>query len=125
MIKPDGKRKFSKDQTVDSSVYGIFEFGVLPADDPKVEKTMKTVEAALWVKTDVGGIARYQNDYYHQVSRDVEKVPGNPWHICTLWLAEWYIARANGRPEKRGEASAMGCRPCLGIRSFSRTDRPV
>ncbi len=21
-------------------------------------------------------------------------VPGNPWFICTLWLAEWYIAVA-------------------------------
>jgi GH15 family glucan-1,4-alpha-glucosidase len=79
---------------VDSSVYGVFEFGVLPADDARVKKTMKTVESALWVKTEVGGIARYQNDHYHQISRDIEKVPGNPWHICTLWLAEWYIAKA-------------------------------
>ncbi len=22
------------------------------------------------------------------------RVPGNPWFICTLWLAEWYIASA-------------------------------
>jgi GH15 family glucan-1,4-alpha-glucosidase len=42
----------------------------------------------------VGGIARYQNDYYHQVSQEIDKVPGNPWPICTLWLAEWYIAKA-------------------------------
>jgi oligosaccharide amylase len=94
MIKHNGKEALFRDQTVDSSVYGIFEFGVLPADDPRVEKTMKTVESVLWVKTDVGGIARYQNDYYHQVSKDIEKVPGNPWPICTLWLAEWYIAKA-------------------------------
>ncbi len=93
MIQPDGKGSFSKDKTIDSSVYGIFEFGVLPADDLRVEKTMKAVESALWVKTEVGGIARYQNDYYQKVSRDIEKVPGNPWIICTLWLAEWYIAR--------------------------------
>lgn len=104
MVKPDGKGNLSKDQTVDSSVYGIFEFGVLPADDPKVEKTMKTVESILWVKTGVGGIARYQNDYYHQVSQDFEKVPGNPWPICTLWLAEWYIAKAKSMEDlKRGE----------------------
>jgi GH15 family glucan-1,4-alpha-glucosidase len=93
MIKPDGKESYTKDLTVDSSVYGVFEFGVLPTDDPRIEKTMKAVESILWVKTDVGGIARYQNDYYHQVSRDIEKVPGNPWPICTMWLAEWYIAR--------------------------------
>ena len=94
MIKPDAKRGFLKDLAVDSSVYGIFEFGVLPAEDKRVEQTMRNVESALWVKTDIGGIARYQNDYYHQVSKDIENVPGNPWIICTLWLAEWYIARA-------------------------------
>ena len=45
------------------------------------------------VKTKSGGVARYQNDYYQRVSQDVE-VPGNPWFICTLWLAEWYIAKS-------------------------------
>jgi oligosaccharide amylase len=104
MIKPDGKGNLLKDQTVDSSVYGIFEFGVLPADDPRVEKTMKTVESVLWVKTKVGGIARYQNDYYQRVGRDFEKVPGNPWPICTLWLAEWYIAKAKSMEDmKKGK----------------------
>ncbi|MCK4884939.1 glycoside hydrolase family 15 protein, partial [Candidatus Bathyarchaeota archaeon] len=81
------------DNTVDSSVYGVFEFGVLPADDPRVEKTMKSVEQILTVKSKSGGVARYQNDYYQRVSQDVE-VPGNPWFICTLWLAEWYIAKS-------------------------------
>ncbi|NIO38642.1 glycoside hydrolase family 15 protein, partial [Candidatus Bathyarchaeota archaeon] len=51
MIKPDGKGSFTKDRTVDSSVFGVFEFGVLPANDPRVERTMKTVESELWVKT--------------------------------------------------------------------------
>jgi GH15 family glucan-1,4-alpha-glucosidase len=35
-------------------------------------------------------VARYTNDHYHQVSQDIANVPGNPWFICTLWLAEWY-----------------------------------
>jgi glucoamylase len=55
---------------------------------------MEAVRERLWVKTDVGGVARYENDYYHQVSQDVENVPGNPWFICTLWLAQWHIATA-------------------------------
>ncbi len=93
LLRPNGKGGFTKDATVDSSVYGVFEFGVLPADDERVEKTMKAVESTLWVKTDVGGVARYQNDYYQQVSRDIERIPGNPWFICTLWLAEWYIVK--------------------------------
>jgi GH15 family glucan-1,4-alpha-glucosidase len=43
----------------------------------------------LWVNTPVGGIARYKNDGYHQVSQDIDNVPGNPWFIPTLWVAEW------------------------------------
>ncbi len=53
---------------------------------------METVRERLWVKTEVSGVARYENDYYHQVSQGTENVPGNPWFICTLWLAQWYIA---------------------------------
>jgi oligosaccharide amylase len=81
------KRKII-DRIVDSSVYGLFEFGVLSADDPRVVETMKNVEEKLWVKAGKGGLARYENDLYH---RKTDKAPGNPWIICTLWLAKWYI----------------------------------
>jgi GH15 family glucan-1,4-alpha-glucosidase len=33
------------------------------------------------------------------MSRDIERIPGNPWFICTLWLADWYIARATSPGE--------------------------
>jgi GH15 family glucan-1,4-alpha-glucosidase len=78
------------DRTVDSSVYGIFDFDVLPADDPRVVRTMKNVEEILWVEGK-GGVARYENDNYHRMT---DKATGNPWLICTLWLAKWYIAKA-------------------------------
>jgi ferredoxin len=55
---------------------------------------MRQVESKLWVKTRVGGMARYENDYYHRVSNDIASVPGNPWFICTLWLADYFITRA-------------------------------
>ena len=55
---------------------------------------MRAVEEKLWVKTRVGGVARYENDYYHRVSNDIAAVPGNPWFICTMWLADYYISRA-------------------------------
>jgi len=29
------------------------------------------------------------------VSNDIQAVPGNPWFICTLWLADYFITRAN------------------------------
>lgn len=83
-----------KDKTLESSVYGIFEFGVLPADDPRVVSTMEANINGLSAKTDIGGVARYHHDYYFQRSSDIEMVPGNPWIICTLWTAEWQIERA-------------------------------
>ncbi len=54
---------------------------------------MNAIKNQLWVKTSVGGIARYKEDRYHTVTDDYNNVPGNPWIICTLWLAQWYIAR--------------------------------
>jgi GH15 family glucan-1,4-alpha-glucosidase len=83
--------KWIKDKTYESSVYGIFEFGVLPADDERVVKTMEANKEKLTIKTEIGGVARYFHDYYFQRSSDIEKVPGNPWIICTLWIAEWEI----------------------------------
>ncbi|NHN32952.1 glycoside hydrolase family 15 protein [Paenibacillus agricola] len=83
--------KWVKDLTYESSVYGIFEFGVLPADDERVVKTMEANKEKLTIKTEIGGVARYYHDYYFQRSSDIEKVPGNPWIICTLWIAEWEI----------------------------------
>jgi ferredoxin len=60
---------------------------------------MRAVEQKLWVKTAVGGVARYENDYYHRVSQDIATVPGNPWFICTMWLADYFISRAKSLDE--------------------------
>ncbi len=91
-VLPDGL--IVKDATVDISLAGIFLFGLLPADDPRVVATMRAIEERLTVKTAVGGVARYEGDAYFQVSHDTAAVPGNPWFVSTLWLAEWYIAMA-------------------------------
>ncbi|HZD44324.1 MAG TPA: glycoside hydrolase family 15 protein, partial [Methanomicrobiales archaeon] len=95
MLHPDEEGDMRKDATVDSSLYAIFEFEVLPPDDPRVISTMNAIESNLWVRTKVGGIARYENDPYQRISNDSAKVPGNPWPLCTLWLAEWYIANGD------------------------------
>lgn len=88
--KPEGD-----DLKMDAAAASVFQFGMLPPDDSRVVATMEAIRARLWVKTDVGGIARYEGDYYHRVEHnDIERVPGNPWFICTLWVAEWEIARA-------------------------------
>ena len=67
--------------------------------DARIVSTMRAIRDRLSVKTAVGGVARYENDTYQQVSQDTDKVPGNPWFICTLWLAQWYIAVAQSQEE--------------------------
>ena len=99
MINRRADGSWDVDRTVDASLAGLFQFGMYAADDPKIVATMEAVRERLWVKTDVGGVARYENDYYHQVSTDIAEVPGNPWFICTLWLADWYIAKAQNRAD--------------------------
>ncbi len=88
-----------KDYTLESSVFGVCEFGVLPPTDPLVVKTMRAIKDGLWVKSRVGGVARYTNDYYHQKSQDIATIPGNPWFVPTLWLALWLIEVAGELPE--------------------------
>ena len=92
---PDGKpTSLEPDPTIDASMAGLFLFELLPPDDQRVVSTMEAIYDRLWVRTPVGGLARYEDDYYFQISSDVKNVPGNPWFISTLWMAEWYIAVA-------------------------------
>jgi oligosaccharide amylase len=93
-ITPASDGSFEVDQTIDASLFGIFYFGAFAPDDPLVQETMRAVEDRLWAKTDVGGCARYEADGYMRIAEDVERVPGNPWFICTLWLADYRIATA-------------------------------
>jgi glucoamylase len=87
------------DATVDASIAGLFLFGMFDPEDPRIEATMRGIRERLAVRTEVGGFARYENDRYHQVSGDIERVPGNPWFISTLWQADYVIATARSMPE--------------------------
>jgi len=98
-IVPRKDGSFDLDPTIDASIYAPFYFGVFEPDDEKVVSTMNAVKERLWVKTEVGGIARYEGDGYHRVSDHLQEIPGNPWFICTLWLAQWYIAKAQNSEE--------------------------
>ncbi|HVR40645.1 MAG TPA: glycoside hydrolase family 15 protein [Thermoanaerobaculia bacterium] len=82
------------DPTVDASVFATFYLDVFPAASAVVESSMQAVRDKLTVHTEIGGIARYENDAYHRISAETGRVPGNPWVICTLWLAEHAIASA-------------------------------
>ena len=89
----------TRDLTIDASLIGVAQFGMLPVDDPRLMATVAAVEQRLWVKTAVGGMARYERDDYQAVTRDFAAVPGNPWFTCTLWLADWRIMRARDRAD--------------------------
>ena len=82
------------DPTIDASLYAVGCFGVYDPAEERVTRTMQAIRDRLWCKTAVGGIARYENDHYHQVSQDLDNVPGNPWFVCTLWVAQWLIKKA-------------------------------
>ncbi len=102
-ITRDAPGKFHVDLSLDASHWGLFAFGLYEAVDPKIRATMEKVREALWVKTPVGGLARYENDAYYRMS---EIVAGNPWFVCTLWLADYLIESSRGE-EGLDEALAV------------------
>jgi glucoamylase len=103
------------DRTVDASTFGVFYFDVLPPTSAVVTGTMQAMRDRLSVKTEVGGIARYEADSYHRISADTDLVPGNPWLMCTLWLAEHIIA---------GATTAAELQPALDIVRWARSKAP-
>ncbi len=81
----------SLDETVDvSSFYGLFRFGVLPPDDPILERVYERTCAALTTDVEGIGIARYDGDRYFAH----HDAASNPWVVTTCWVAEYEIARA-------------------------------
>ena len=76
------------DNTVDASLFGLFYLSCFSAEDAKVGKTMLVIEKTLAAD---GGVGRYEFDGY---MRPADTEIGNAWFICTLWLSEYYIAKA-------------------------------
>ncbi len=95
------------DLALDASLYGTFAFGVFPASDEKVASTMDALKDTLWCKTAVGGMARYENDPYQAAVQPSREIPGNPWIICTLWYAQYLIARAQDEAELKKSLEIM------------------
>jgi GH15 family glucan-1,4-alpha-glucosidase len=86
----------TRDMTVDASILGLVIFGGYDPLDERMVRTVQAVEERLWVKAGSGGLARYEGDSY-QRAINREGVPGNPWVVCTLWLAQYRIAAATNR----------------------------
>lgn len=87
-----------RDATVDSSLLGLVIFGGYDPLDPRIAQTVQAVEQRLWVQAGSGGLARYEDDGY-QRALVREGIPGNPWIVCTLWLAQVRIAAARSPKE--------------------------
>ncbi len=87
-------RSLRSDATLDASLLWIGLLDGVESEDSKVRSTAEATRAALWVRTGVGGIARYERDPLGSVGTDLAEIPGNPSIAATLWLAKHSILTA-------------------------------
>ncbi len=86
-----------QDGVVDaSSFYGVFKFGLLSPDDPRMKSAFIKMVSSLSKGNKMGGLARYEGDQYYKSNK--ESV-GNPWPIISLWSAQYKIALASSKKE--------------------------
>ncbi len=79
------------DDVVDiSSLYGPFMYSGLSLEDERILATEKAVQEKLVEVVPAGGVIRYEHDNYFLKD---SKFPGNPWIVCSLWLAQYLIAK--------------------------------
>ncbi len=90
---------YELDEVIDVSLSALVTLGVLSPKDKRMTETMEAIHQQLWLATPVEGCARYRNDVYYRPDDSPEDIPGNPWFISTLWLAEYYIIRAENLQE--------------------------
>jgi GH15 family glucan-1,4-alpha-glucosidase len=87
-------RTLRADARIDASLLWLGLLGDLEAEDARVRATVDAVKEALWVRTGVGGLARYERDAMGSVGTDLPDVPGSPSIAATLWLAQHGIRTA-------------------------------
>lgn len=84
-----------QDDVVDaSSFYGIFKFGLLAPDDPRLKNAFSKMVNSLSKGNKIGGLARYEGDKYYKSNTDSV---GNPWPIVSLWATQYKISLAESR----------------------------
>ncbi len=83
---------WEKNSTTDiSGLHGLLFFGVLEADDGRVERMFEVVEKELCVPGAIGGYMRYAGDNYFRLS---DSDSSNAWIVTTLWVAQYRLAKA-------------------------------
>lgn len=88
LVQEDGS--ISYDDSLDiSSLFGPFMFARLPFTDERLIKTFEHVQRDLRNTSPIGGVIRYPDDNYFLAKPQYK---GNPWIVCTLWLAQYLNA---------------------------------
>ncbi|NIP30224.1 MAG: glycoside hydrolase family 15 protein [Candidatus Dadabacteria bacterium] len=106
----DGLKRFARsgsridvgyklDEVIDVSLLSLATLGVLDSKDPRMIETANAVREQLWLNTPVEGCARYQGDVYQRAEESPKEIPGNPWFIATLWLAEYFVDQAENHEQ--------------------------
>ncbi|OAI40373.1 glycoside hydrolase family 15 [bacterium SCGC AG-212-C10] len=85
---------YDLDPVIDVSMLCLATLNVISADDERMVQTAEAIRAQLWCHTPTGGLARYNGDEYQRDAEIAASVPGNPWFIAILWLAEYDILRS-------------------------------
>ena len=92
-------RGYQLEEVIDISLLSLATLGVFDPKDPRMIETANAVREQLWLKTSIGGCARYQGDFYQRAEDSPKDIPGNPWFISTLWLAEYFIDQAENQQQ--------------------------
>jgi GH15 family glucan-1,4-alpha-glucosidase len=98
LLQSDGSLQYEDILDI-SNLYGPYMYAKLPLDDPRMVSTLAAVEKRLFNTSPIGGVIRDEQDGYFLTKQQYK---GNPWIVCTLWLAQYYISL--GRHE---EAEAL------------------
>ncbi|HYH74554.1 MAG TPA: glycoside hydrolase family 15 protein [Candidatus Saccharimonadales bacterium] len=72
-----------------SNLYGPYMYAQLPLDSEQMQGTLRRTEERLLNTSPVGGVVRDEDDNYFLTKQQYK---GNPWIVCTLWLAQYYCA---------------------------------
>jgi GH15 family glucan-1,4-alpha-glucosidase len=87
LLEPN-ENNLGYDDTLDiSSLYGPFMFARLPLNDHRMVSMLERVEKLLFNTSPIGGVIRDEHDDYFLAKTQYK---GNPWVVCTLWLAQYY-----------------------------------
>ncbi|HSX37039.1 MAG TPA: glycoside hydrolase family 15 protein [Patescibacteria group bacterium] len=96
LLQEDGSLGY--DDTLDiSSLYGAYMFAGLPLEDPRMQSSLQQTVKRLQGTSPVGGVIRYEKDAYFLEN---PKYKGNPWIVCSLWLAQYLLGTGQAEEAK-------------------------